>query len=505
MPPYNPIFGHLLVAGKIMAKLPTDSHNQYLPGLIRRAYPDLGPNFYMDTWPFGSPILFICEPSALHQITQKHSLPKHPDLRNFLYPLANGLDIVTMEGPMWKKWRNIYNPGFSLAHLMTLTPVIVRETLIFCENLQHYVERKERFQMKTLTDKLAIDIIGTVILDTELNTQRSQNVMVDSLKRQIRWLVFGSKINPWERWHPFRPLVHWYSRRQINNYLYKELDRHMLEQQDPNTATSKSIVSLALQTYLAEDDTKSAIDSTFRTFAISQIKLFLFSGHDTTGSTMCYIFYLLSTNLEILKRVRNEHSETFGSDPLATTQKLKEEPYLLNQLPYTVAVIKETMRLFPAASSLRGGEPGFNVSDTEGRVFPTDGFLVWAVSQPLHRDPSYWLQPERFLPDRWLVGPDDPLYPVKGAWRPFEYGPRSCIAQELAMMEIKITMVLVLQRFDIEIVYGEVDKLNPRNPNTVAGERAYQRTLAEPSDGLPCRVKLATAAPMASSYSSSLS
>ena len=87
----------------------------------------------MDTWHFGSPVLFICEPSALHQITQEQSLPKHPDLRDFLRPLANGLDIVTMEGQMWKKWRNIYNPGFSLALLMTLTPVIVKEILIICD------------------------------------------------------------------------------------------------------------------------------------------------------------------------------------------------------------------------------------------------------------------------------------------------------------------------------------------------------------------------------------
>ena len=164
MPPYNPVLGHLPVVAKLMSKLPRDSHNQYLPGLLRRAYPSLGPNFYMDTWPFGSPVLFISEPSALHQITQEHSLPKHPDLREFLRPLANGLDIVTMEGQMWKTWRNIYNPGFSLAHLMTLTPVIVKETLVFCEILQSFAATQETFQMKNLTDRWTMDIIGNVVL-----------------------------------------------------------------------------------------------------------------------------------------------------------------------------------------------------------------------------------------------------------------------------------------------------------------------------------------------------
>lgn len=164
MPPYNPILGHLPVIFKLMSKLPSDCSNQYLPGLLRRAYPDLGPNFYMDTWPFGAPVLVISEPSALHQITQEHSLPKHPDLREFLRPLSNGQDIVTMEGQMWKTWRNIFNPGFSLANLMTLSPVIVQETLVLCDVLQNYAGRRTTVSLKDLTDRWTMDVIGNVVL-----------------------------------------------------------------------------------------------------------------------------------------------------------------------------------------------------------------------------------------------------------------------------------------------------------------------------------------------------
>lgn len=164
MPPYNPVFGHLLIVGKLMATIPSNSHGQYLPGLLRRAYPNLGPNFYLDTWPLSSPILFIAEPATLHQVTQEHSLPKHPELREFLRPLTNGLDILSLDGQMWKTWRTIYNPGFNLNHLMTLTPVIVEETSIFCEILRELTQRQEMFRMKDFTDKLAIDVVGNVVL-----------------------------------------------------------------------------------------------------------------------------------------------------------------------------------------------------------------------------------------------------------------------------------------------------------------------------------------------------
>ena len=58
------------------------------------------------------------------------------------------------------------------------------------------------------------------------------------------------------------------------------------------------------------------------------------------------------------------------------------------------------------------------------------------------------------------------------------------------MMEMKIAMVLVLGMFDVMPAYEEIDAKKPRSPREVSGERAYQLTLAGPSDGLPCRVKL---------------
>lgn len=303
-------------------------------------------------------------------------------------------------------------------------------------------------------------------------------------------MVFGNKVNPWERWHPLRPFVSWYSNRQMNDFLFKEFDNHVCKLQDQNSTPTKSIISLALQTYLEGDDSKKSKNGSFRMIAISQMKQFLFAGYDTTSSTICYLFYLLSTNPSVLGRIREEHATIFSTSRVERIRKLKEEPQLLSQLTYTMAVMKETMRLFPVASSLRAGEPGYNVRDSHGRLFPTDGFIVWAISHPLHRDPTYWPQPEKFLPDRWLVAPGDPLYPVKGAWRPFEFGPRNCIGQELAMMEMKIVLVMVLQEFNIEIAYEELDRKSSRGPRTVDGERAYQVNVARPSDDLPCRTKL---------------
>lgn len=164
MPPVHPILGHLLFCYKVMSKLPKDVHPHYLPDQIRRAIPELGPIYYIDTWPFTTPMLVVASPDALHQITQAHVLPKFPAIRNFLHPLTNGPDIVSMDGQQWKTWRNIFNPGFSASHLMTLVPDIVQETTTFCQILNEYAKEQTLFTMKSLTDNLAMDVIGKIVL-----------------------------------------------------------------------------------------------------------------------------------------------------------------------------------------------------------------------------------------------------------------------------------------------------------------------------------------------------
>ena len=164
MPPHHPIFGHLFILADIMSKLPKDAHSHYLPDRLRRAYPEMGPIFYLDAWPFITLTLVVASPATLAQITTEHVLPKFPAIKDFLYPLANGSDLVSMDGQEWKYWRDMFNPGFSASHLMTLVPDIVKETKVFLDVLNDQAMKQDIFRMKNLTDNLAMDVIGKVVL-----------------------------------------------------------------------------------------------------------------------------------------------------------------------------------------------------------------------------------------------------------------------------------------------------------------------------------------------------
>ena len=95
--------------------------------------------------------------------------------------------------------------------------------------------------------------------------------------------------------------------------------------------------------------------------------------------------------------------------------------------------------------------------------------------------------PERFYPERHLVAdPADPYFVRRNAWRAFEKGPRNCIGEPMALIQLKVIMVLTLRRYDFLESY-------PAGTPTVNGEKMYQtlHVTAKPSLGMPCRVKRA--------------
>lgn len=280
----------------------------------------------------------------------------------------------------------------------------------------------------------------------------------------------------------------------MNQFINQEIDRAYHEQ---SGQPSKSVIALALRQYLKEQTNGSTSQSLkdFKRSVAPQLRVFLFAGRDTTSSTLLYTFYLLSKHQEILEKVRAEHDNVFGKDHHQARNRIREDAQLLNQLPYTIAVIKEALRLFPPSASMREGREGVEIVGDDGQRYPTTGCNVWTLTVALHHNGNHWKEAESFIPERWLVGLEDPLYPVKGAWRAFEFGPRGCIGQTLALLELRIALVMTLREFDITPAYDEWDGLNPRDSvKQVDGHRAYQAEKggggAHPADGVPCRVTL---------------
>ena len=188
-------------------------------------------------------------------------------------------------------------------------------------------------------------------------------------------------LNPFHRNHPLRPLVWKYYKWKMNKYIGKVLDECFAVQDVniPEKSRKKSGIDLALEEYFRESgqgaDFPTTMDAEFRRFAIDNMLISLFAGHDTTASTLCYCYHLLSKHPDMLSRVRKELDDVFGVG-VSATEQLKKDPYLINKCDYTLAVIKETLRLWPPASAIRLGRKDYLVKDPRtGEMLPTDGLV----------------------------------------------------------------------------------------------------------------------------------
>jgi len=343
-----------------------------------------------------------------------------------------------------------------------------------------------------------IILVADFTSNSSLNSQSGPNALADGMLSQIQWWHnANSEVLPLSKLNPLRTFMQWKNSRQMDTYIGAELDKRYEEYKtDPNSVSGVSVIDLVFRAYLSGPYKSSTppqkLDKDFRALAIRQIRLFVFAGHDSTASSICYTFHALSKNAGALARLRAEHDQVLGTDPAAAAHKIAANPRLVNELPFTLAVIKEAMRMHPPAGASRDGVPGVNLTDDAGNQCPTDDTILWVLHNEVHTWEKYWVRGNEFLPERWTVGEEHELYPWPGTWRPFEMGPRNCIAQAMVLVELRVVLACLARTFDVRPAYEEWDGIRGVKGVRVKGERAYQveQGAAHPVGGYPCRVTL---------------
>jgi cytochrome P450 len=395
---------------------------------------------------------------------------------------------------------------------MSLVAGIVDDGLVYSQVLDEHAASDKVFRLEEVTTRLTIDVIGKVVLDLRFNMQRGENACIEAMREQVHLLPNEGSLNPWKQYNPSAIYRRWRNDRIMTQYIGKVLDERFASKNGASierAKRSRTIMDLALDSYLTgegQDEKKAGdgvapqLDEAFKQGAITQIRVFLFAGHDTTSSTICYALYMLRKHPACLQRIREEHQTVLGSIA-ETPNAIKSDPYILNKLEYTTAVIKETLRLWPAASAPRMGEPNLFIRDPKtGESFPTEGLMIWLVHYGTQRNPAIWSDPDAFQPERFL--PENAGKIPEGAFRAFEMGARNCIGQNLAMIEARIILALVCRKFDVDTAFDRLDEVSGDGSfwasddsfrggkQDVDGEEMYQVLVgaAKPREGMPARI-----------------
>jgi cytochrome P450 len=172
------------------------------------------------------------------------------------------------------------------------------------------------------------------------------------------------------------------------------------------------------------------------------------AGHETTALALTWLWYLLDQNPAEIDKLRAEANEVLqGRNPdMGDVMKLE----------YTRMALEETMRLYPPAWVI--GRRNIADEVIGGYHVPANYNILIPVYQ-MHRDPDIWEDPLRFDPERFRKGQLKDKH--RFAYFPFGGGPRLCIGNNFALMEMQIVVAMMVTRFRFKLVPSHPVVLDP--------------------------------------------
>jgi cytochrome P450 len=197
----------------------------------------------------------------------------------------------------------------------------------------------------------------------------------------------------------------------------------VIDQRRKDAATSTDALAMFMQARDAQSG-QSMQDGQL----IDEILTLIVAGHETTASTLNWAWYLISQHPEVEQKLFDE------LDTLSTGFEFGDLPRYL----YTRQIIDETMRLYPAGWVVTRKALG---DDWLGEYFVPAGTEIYIAPYFIQRHPHLWEEPDRFNPDRFR--PENSRHRHRLATIPFSAGPRNCIGEHFARIEMQIHLMTI--------------------------------------------------------------
>ncbi len=331
-----------------------------------------------------------------------------------------GQGLLVSEGELWRRQRRLVQPAFQRARLAEYAPAMVEAAATQMAGWRAGEVRDLAEEMMRVTMRIAVRTLFGAEIDEEAGAvgEAARTVERYDLRR------LRSPVNIPEHWPT--PA----NRRAACAHAY--LDRvvyRIIEQKRAESDGRGSVLSLLLAA-MDEDGTRMTPEQV----RDETMTLFL-AGHETTALALAWTWHLLGQHPGARARLEEELAQVLaGRVPTFAD---------LDRLPYTEAVIQESLRLYPPAYVL--SRASLAPVELGGYAFPENS--VFLLSQWVtHRDPQFFDQSASFRPERWLERPGEPATGAPAyAYFPFGGGPRRCIGQGFALAEAALVIATIAQ------------------------------------------------------------
>jgi cytochrome P450 len=349
---------------------------------------------------------------------------------------AQGHGVMVSEGEQWQRQHRMLKPGFApkrVAGYAGLMVAAARRSLDDAGPAQ--AGRGALVDVTALMSDLPMDVIMRTLFSSQSGEASREvaeavKVLDECAMDEFFWPM---TLPDW------LPLPGKARKRWALRVLDGLIARHIRERQqaDPASAPQDDLLAMLLAVRDdAPDGTPQAGPGLSDSELHDQCKIMFLAGYETTATAMTWWTWLMAAHPEIAERARHEVDRVIGRrDP---------KPEDVPRLEWLTATLKEAMRLYPPAPALVTRRTTADIQ-VGGWTIPKRG-LVMVVHHVAHHDARWFPQPGRFMPERFM--PEAPAIP-RGAWMPFGAGPRVCIGQHFAMLEMSLIAIMLLQRYTL--------------------------------------------------------
>ncbi|XP_011869168.1 PREDICTED: cytochrome P450 9e2-like [Vollenhovia emeryi] len=411
---------------------------------------------YFGTNNFGTPTILIRDPELIKDVIVK-DFDHFPDHLTFIdesvEPLF-GKNVFALRGDRWREMRNTLSPSFTASKMKFMFDLISKcshdfvNYLVDHPELCHTIETKEAFRRYTN------DVIATVAFGISVNSMKDKDNEFYTKGIQATTLTFGLlttiKLTFLRACPGLSKLLGLTFFPAATTNFFRKVVGETIRVRKERDIVRPDMIHLLMQ---AQEKDSAGVPKMTLDDIVSQAFIFFFAGFDTSSTLMCFVVHELAVNREIQDRLRQEVLQHLAEG----NGEISYEA--LSKMSYMEMVVSETLRKYPPQVAtdrlcfkkyeLPPSQPGCKsviVEPDETLMIPVYG---------LHHDPQYFPNPDKFDPERFSEENKDKIVPY--TYLPFGHGPRKCIGNRFALMETKILIAHLLQKFTLKTVEKTVE------------------------------------------------
>jgi cytochrome P450 len=341
-----------------------------------------------------------------------HNYVKGQFIKRVAFLLGNGL--MVSEGELWKRQRRMIQPAFHPQSIAPLAQMIIAVNAALLEKWQSAARNGASVNVTRDVSAMALEVILRSIFGLDYDDYEAIGCHFNLVSEE-----------------PARDFAFAQAFRGLRKLILQVVDRRRRER-----ATAHGDFLSLLMHARDPHDGASMPDRQI----VNEVLTLIVAGHETTASTLNWTWYLLSQHPEVEAQLGRELAHLTGLPDLDD----------LTRFPYSRQIIDESMRLYP---------PGWLLTrkalhdDHLGDYFVPAGTEVYIAPYFIQRHPAIWPDPDCFDPGRF--DPDRAHDRHRLATIPFSSGPRNCIGERLARLEMQLHLLIIARQMRLRYVQSK--------------------------------------------------